>query len=293
MNKTKAVFLKRFGEIRDLPFLPSIVTKVNEMLNDPNTTNDSLSKVIEKDQAIVFKMLQLVNSAFFGLREKISTTNEAAIILGFDAIRNIVLSLSTFNLLNHLFEQKTNNYFKVEHFWRHSIGVAVLSRYLAEQTKVGDPEKCFVCGLLHDMGKLMLAHYFPDDFIQVIEHARQKGLMYLTAEKIILPACHCEIGYVFVKKWELPSHLGNTIYSHHAIQPGAPFFNESIIVNTADGIINSYYADFLNNNTSPGNIKYAYFDLHARKLLNVWIETVPTWFPKVELLIDDAWSFFL
>jgi len=293
LDNTKAVFIKRFGEIRDLPSLPSIVTKVNEMLNDPNTTNDSLSRVIEKDQAIVFKMLQLVNSAFFGLREKISTTNEATIILGLDAIRNIVLSLSTFNLLNHLFEQKSNKHFKIDRFWRHSIGVAVLSRYLAEHTMVGDPEKCFVCGLLHDMGKLMLAHYFPDEFIRVIEHARRQGMVYLEAEKITLPACHPEIGYFFIKKWRIPLHLANTIYSHHAIQPGAAFFNESIIVNTADGIINSYYADFLNNNTSPGNIKHAYFDPHARKRLNAWIETVPKWFPKVEGLIRDAWAFFL
>jgi putative nucleotidyltransferase with HDIG domain len=293
LNKTKADFLKKFGKIRDLPSLPSIVAKVNGMLNDPNTTNESLSRVIEKDQAIVFKMLQLVNSAFFGLREKISTTNEAAIILGFDAIRNIVLSLSTFNILDHLFKKKTTTHFKVDRFWRHSIGVAVLSRCLAEQARVGDPEKCFVCGLLHDMGKLMLAHYFPDDFIQIIEHARQKDLIYLEAEKKILPACHAEVGYFFIKKWNLPPHLVNTIYSHHAIQPGSTFFNESIIVNTADGIINSYYADFLNNNTSPGNIKYAYFDPHARKQLNVWIETVPKWFPKIEPLIHDAWAFFL
>lgn len=293
MNKTKAGFLKRFGKIRDLPSLPSIVTKVNEMLNDPNTTNDSLSRVLEKDQAIVFKMLQLVNSAFFGLREKISTTNEAAIVLGFDAIRNIVLSLSTFNILDHLFEKTANKHFNADRFWRHSIGVAVLSRYLAEKTRIGDPEKCFVCGLLHDMGKLMLAHYFPDDFIQVIEHARQNDLVYLDAEKKILPACHSEVGYFIIKKWGIPAHLANTVYSHHAIQPGATFFDESIIVNTANGIINSYYPDFLNNNRSPGNIKYAYFDPYARKRLSVWIETAPEWFPKVEVLIDDAWAFFL
>ena len=293
MNKAKAGFLKRFGKIRDLPSLPLIVTKVNQMLNDPNTTNKSLSKVIEKDQAIVFKMLQLVNSAFFGLREKISSTNEAAIVLGFDAIRNIVLSLSTFNILDHLFKQQSNENFNVDRFWRHSIGVAVLSRYLAEKTAVGDPERCFVCGLLHDMGKLMLAHYFPDDFMQVIEYARQNELVYLDAEKKILPACHPEVGYFFVKKWDLPPHLASTIYSHHSIQPGAAFFDETVIVNTADGIINSYFPDFLNNNRAPGNIKYSYFDAHARKRLNVWIESAPQWFPKVEGLIDDAWAFFL
>lgn len=293
MNKTKAQFLKRFGKIRDLPSLPSIVTKVNEMLNDPNTTNDSLSRVIEKDQAIVFKMLQLVNSAFFGLREKISTTNEACIILGFDAIRNIVLSLSTFNILKHLCDKTLNAHFNVDRFWRHSIGVAVLSRFLAGKTGVGDPEKCFVCGLLHDMGKLMLAHYFPDDFIQVIEHARMNGLIYLDAEKKILPACHPEVGYFFLKKWELPPHLANTIYSHHAVQPGAAFFDESIIVNTADGIINSYFPDFLNNNISPGNIKHAYFDAHAENRLKVWIGDSTNWFPGVKILINDACAFFL
>ncbi len=164
---------------------------------------------------------------------------------------------------------------------------------MAEQTRVGDPEKCFVCGLLHDMGKLMLAHYFPDDFIEVIDHARENGLMYLEAEKKVLPACQSRSRIFFVKKWDLPPHLANTIYSHHAVQPGAAFFDESMVVNTADGVINSYYADFLNNNRSPGNIKYAYFDTYARKRFNVWIETAPQWFPKVEPLIDDALAFFL
>ena len=203
-----------------------------------------------------------------------------------------MLSLSTFNLLNHLAGQASHDHFKVDRFWRHSIGVAVLSRYISGKAMIADPEKCFVCGLLHDMGKLILAHYFPDDFIQVIEHARQDDLIYLNAEKQILPASHSEVGYFIVKKWGIPAHLANTIYSHHAVQPGATFSNESIVINAADGIINSYYADFLNNNRSPGNIKHAYFDFYAKKRLNVWIETVPKWFPKVELLINDAWAFF-
>ncbi len=293
MDDAKALFLKQFGEIRDLPSLPAIVTKVNEMLNDPDTTNASLSRMIERDQAIVFKMLRLVNSAFFGLREKISSTSEAAIILGFDAIRNIVLSLSTFTLLDTHFKDKSNEHFRMDRFWRHSIGVAVISRYLAGRSGTGDPEKCFICGLLHDMGKLIQAYYFPEDFVRIIGQVHDRNMIYLAAEKSLLPACHAEIGSFFLKKWKIPLHLANTVYSHHHIAHGATFFKESIIVNAADGIINSYYSDFLNNNRSPGNIKPVYFDPHALTHLGRWIDTAPKWFPEVEPLIEDAWGFFL
>ena len=110
MKDEKKNFLKKLKNIQDIPSLPAIVMKVNQMLDDRNTTIDSLAGVIEKDQAIVFKMLLLVNSAFFGLREKVSSVKDASIILGFDAIRNIIISLSTFETLSKLSKEKSNEF---------------------------------------------------------------------------------------------------------------------------------------------------------------------------------------
>lgn len=288
MDEKKKKFLQRFDGIKDLPALPAIVARVNQMLDDPNTHIDLLCRVIETDQAIVFKMLRLVNSAFFGLRETVSTTNEAAIVLGFDAIRNIVVSLSAFTALNNLSRQNALEEFKLEAFWRHSIGVAVLSKYLADKSGAGNPEKCFVAGLLHDMGKLILACFFTDDFRKVIAAARENSLLYQDAEKMILPLQHSELAYYVTRKWNIPAHLSHAIYAHHGVKIGAAGFEDSIIVNTADGIINSYTADFLNNNTKPGKLIYRYFDPWSAKRMRLWIESSAKWFPGVKLLIDEA-----
>lgn len=279
--------------IRDLPSLPAIVMKVNQMLDDPYTTIDSLSKVIEKDQAIVVKMLVLVNSPFFGLREEISSVKEAAIVLGFDAIRNIIVSLSTFKALNNITKDQCCDQFKIEAFWKHSIGVAVLSKHLSDRSNNADPEKCFVGGLLHDMGKLLTAYYFMDEFKRVYELARTEKLIYRDAERAVIPVFHNEIGYFLAKKWKLPTHLTNTIYAHHGIKVGSSTFEEDIIVNTADGIINSYIPDFLNNNTSPGKIIGRYFEPSAHKKMRLWIESSSKWFPEVKIIIHDACNFFL
>jgi len=293
VENKKADFLKRFDNIKDLPSLPAIVMKVNQMLDDPYTTIDTLSAVIEKDQAIVSKMLVLVNSAFFGLREEVSSVKEAAIVLGFDAIRNIIVSLSTFKTLNNIAKDKLCDQFKMEAFWQHSIGVAVLSKYLSDRSKTGDPEKCFVSGLLHDMGKLLTAYYFVDEFKKVCELARTENLIYRDAERKAVPAFHYEIGYFLAKKWKLPIPLANTIYSHHGIQAGSSTFEENIIVNTADGIINSYIPDFLNNNKSPGKIIGRYFEPSAHKKMRLWIESSSKWFPEVKIMIHDASKFFM
>ncbi len=289
----KSDFLKQFNDIKDLPSLPAIVMKVNEMLDNPYTDIDSLSAVIEKDQAIVSKMLALVNSAFFGLREDVSSVNQACIILGFDAIRNIVVSLSTFKALNNVTKNKSCEKFKVDIFWKHSIGVAVLSKYLSTNSKYGDPEKCFVAGLLHDMGKLMVAYYFPNNFETIYDLAKKKKLIYLDAEKKTAPAFHHEIGYFLAKKWELPNHLANTIYSHHKIQIGSSSLEEDIIVNTADGIINSYISDPINNNGNPGHLIGRYFEPGSHKKMRLWIESASEWFPEVKIMINEACSFFM
>mgnify|MGYP001595649481 CR=1 FL=1 len=230
MNK-KELFLKKFDQIKDLPTLPAIVLKVNQMLDSPDTNMEILSHVIEKDQAIAFKMLRLVNSAFFGLRDKISSIREAAIILGFDAIRNIVISLSTYNTLNSIAESRSHTDFKVDGFWRHSISVAVLSRFLSEKKQLGDPEKSFVSGLLHDMGKMILAYYFPESFKKILVLSQKKRIIYRKAEERILPGGHHEIGYYIAKKWDIPIHIANTLYSHHNLEIGATTYEDCLIVN--------------------------------------------------------------
>ena len=288
MDKTVKVFLKPFEDIKEIPPLPAIIVKINQMMDNQDTDIDSLCRVIEKDQAVVFKMLLLVNSVFFGFREKISSVNEAAIILGLDAIRNITISLSAFNTLDKLAKQKSNTAFSLEDFWNHSLGVAVLSRYLSEKTRMGNPEKCFVSGLLHDMGKLILACYFPDKFTKIIRLSEKGQILYRHAEEKIIPAGHHEIGYTISKRWHLPDHISDTLHCHHRIPPGSKALEQCIVINTADGIINSFTCDSINNNVQPGQIDYRYFEPCSINKMQSWIDSSMDWFSEVNRMIREA-----
>ena len=272
--------------------MPLIVMKVNEMLDDRTTTMDELTRVIENDQAIVFKMLMLVNSAFFGLREKVSSVKEAVIILGFDAIRNIIISLTTFDTLNDFAQNQDDSEINLDDFWRHSIAVAVLSKHISRKMHLGDPDKCFVNGLLHDIGKLVLAFYFKDRFKTAVQSARSEGGIYITAEKKTLPATHCDIGYYVARKWDLPRSITDVIYHHHRIGPACPSKEEVIIANTADGLVNSFIRDTLNSTPTSGRLVDNYFDDESKKRMKPLIHEADRWFPRQLDVIREAQAFF-
>ena len=108
------------------------------------------AKVIQTDQAISSKMLKLVNSPFYGFSGKISTISQAIVILGFNTIRNILLSLSVFALLP---KDTELGEFQISNFWEHSIGCGVISKAFGQKLGIKDPEEAFLAGLLHDIGK--------------------------------------------------------------------------------------------------------------------------------------------
>ena len=200
--------------------------------------------------------------------------------------------MSVFETLSKLSKEKSNELFNMDDFWKHSIAVAVLSKHLSEKLGIGDPEKCFVNGLLHDTGKLILAYYFKDEFKTIMIKARKEKLIFLMAERKTFPVNHCEVGYIITKKWGMPDVISNTIYHHHRIRAGCPTWDESIIVNCADGYANSFIQDTLNRTTSSGKIIYEYFDPNAKKRMKLLLESSQEWFSDALKLINDANSFF-
>ncbi len=125
MNETE--FLGRLDRIRDIPTLPSIVLELNRMLQDPETPVARVSQIIERDQAIAFKILKLVNSAFYGVRSKVANIRSAVIMLGFNAVRNAIVSVSVIETFSPRLRLEG---FEVTDFWKHSLAVAVTAKAL-------------------------------------------------------------------------------------------------------------------------------------------------------------------
>jgi putative nucleotidyltransferase with HDIG domain len=278
------VFFRRLDAIPDIPTLPEVALKVNGLLQDEDISIRKLSGIIEKDQAIVIKILRLVNSSFYQFKSKIESIPRAMVVLGLNTIRNAVLSVSVINVFPHT---ESNNGLDIKEFWRHSIAVAVVSKHLGSKTLLESPDECFIAGLLHDVGKVVLARYFVDLFAQICTLIQEEGLTFLEAEKKVAPVNHAQIGSHLAHRWQLPSALTDAIKYHHAVSRFASNLNLSMIVHMANIIVNTcrFESDF--------KLTYSGMYPDAVEAMAAQLETVSEWFPELIPEIDSSYRFLV
>jgi putative nucleotidyltransferase with HDIG domain len=276
--------LKKLDSIQSIPTLPAIAMEVNTMLQNRDTSVQQLKQTIEKDQAIVPKILKLVNSSFFGLQSKISNIDHAIVLLGFNPIRNAIVSVS---IIEAFANKNTLNNFDITEFWTHSVAVAVLSKYLAVQTDYRSLEDAFTGGLLHDIGKLVMLQFLQDLFETVWTSARKNNLSFYRAEKKELPTTHTHIGAYLAGKWKLPATLTDAIRYHHSVRQGVNDLDLLLIVHAANAIANCFMVQSKN--------KLDLSEIHpvAVTAMNDTLKSVSEWFPGQLEEIQMACQFFM
>jgi putative nucleotidyltransferase with HDIG domain len=211
MNRHQMI--KEIEGLRDLPTLPTVAMEVNRMLKDVETPIEQLVALLEKDQAMVVKILRLVNSSFYGFKSKISSLRHAVTLMGYNTVQNAVVVVSVIDSLSISGRLKG---FDITDFWTHSIRVAVMSRHLASLSKLSGPEDAFTAGLTHDIGKVVLVNHFPEIFVTLMESAAADGISFFDSEKQHGTYPHNLIGNVLARKWMLPESLVSAIRFHHS-----------------------------------------------------------------------------
>jgi putative nucleotidyltransferase with HDIG domain len=280
----RAAIFKKLDKIDELLTLPSIALEVNGLLRDLNTSTKQLSDVIQKDQAIVSKILRLVNSAFFGFQSRINSIPHALMVLGFNTVRNAIVSISVIDALSM---KNASSDFDIREFWKHSIGTAVTSRRLAESARLCPPDDCFIGGLLHDIGKVILAQFFNDVFMRIIKLGRDEGLTFSEAEKELIPIGHDQIGGYLAKQWNMTPDLVDAIRYHHSNATRVYNLEFLITVHTANYIVSRY-------DRRTGQLpRTTELRKDAETALGKQLESVNDWFPEAEAEIDSACEFFL
>ena len=202
---------KVLDEIIELPTLPEVATTLIQLIEDPNSSAGDLNKVLVSDAALSAKILKLVNSPFYGLREPVASLKQAIVILGFRTVRSMAVSTSVMDLFD-VFEMEG---FSQEQFWVHSIGVATAASLITENLKTQN-DTAFVCGLLHDIGKLIMNQYAQTEFREILMYAKENNLCFYDAEvKLNVDLNHTQIGYILAEKWNLPKSIQIVIRDHH------------------------------------------------------------------------------
>lgn len=252
---------KIIASIDDLPTLPRTVLKITELVNDPKSSAKDLSRIITDDQVLTARLLKLVNSSFYGFPQRISTVTNAIVLLGFDAIRSLLLTTSVFDLfVGRTKKQRLDQ----ERFWDHSLGCAVGAKVIGNYLRHDKIEELFVLGLLHDIGKIVEMQFLPDEFDKVAEVVNKQNILMITAENQVLGFNHAEIGKLLAEKWNLPIKLGQVIAQHHRPGYAGSFILEASIVHLADILCRALNMGYGGDNKIPPLDKPAWESLKIK-----------------------------
>ncbi len=199
-------FKKALRHSQNLPTLPGIIRKLTTMADDPNTTTEQMGRVIAKDHILAAKLLRLVNSAFYGFPQRISSLSSAIILLGFNVIKSLIISSSIFDLMESQDVQ----------LWEHSLGCAVACSVLAKHLDISDPEEVSTAGLIHDIGKVAIKMELPNQYDAISRLVTENQTSRREAEQQLLHLDHAEAGGWLARTWNLPPKLVEPIALHHA-----------------------------------------------------------------------------
>lgn len=216
------------GKIHRLPSLPTVVMDLLASMTQEEIDIDILSKKIATDQVLTAKTLKVANSTFYGMPRQVATVNEAIAVLGFHTIRNLVTTTAMMNGI----QADTHRGFDVLHFWRHSIATAVCANAVA--TEIGQQKsQAYTAGLLHDIGRLVLATQFPMEYDQAMDYRSTHDCSVMEAETVSMGLDHAAVGEALAQHWRFPPAMQQAIAQHHLPATISPL---GLIVHMADAI---------------------------------------------------------
>ena len=237
-----------------LPTLPVIVEKILSMARQDNTTTKDLAETVGKDQAISNKILRLSNSAYYGMMKEIDSIPRAITIIGFNEVISLTIGMSVISAF--IGGNGSDEIFNMKGMWIHSLGGAFAAKKTAKRLGIMQAEQIFISGLLHDMGKVIFAIYFPREYKTSFEYAKEKDVDLYRGENLMLGINHAALSGLLMERWNFPDTIMIPARYHHSVDQCPPKYQQlAQIIAFSDFL--SQKAEFGDNWTVklPGIIK--------------------------------------
>jgi HD-like signal output (HDOD) protein len=217
-----------------LPEIPSTAFELYEIVEDPTASVQRIAEVVNKSPSLAALLLRIVNSSFYGFPSKIDTISRAVTLIGTREISGLAIGLIIAKTFKHIPEEILD----MSSFLKHSIACGIISRILAANKNIPQTEQMFVSGLLHDVGRLIIYQYFPDQAKLLLDLSATSDRLLYQQENCVLGDNHTFIGKYLLTTWKLPLDLESNIFFHHN-PSAAPNPINAAIVHLADIMVNA------------------------------------------------------
>jgi putative nucleotidyltransferase with HDIG domain len=196
-----------------IPPFPKVAMQVMKMLDDPKVQAKDLAEVIQYDSAITANLLKSCNASYFGLSRKVSSLDEALVLLGQDTLKDIIIASSS----ARFYKGEAGGGYQLEQgdLWKHSVATAIMAKSICPHFKGIEPGAAFTTGLLHDIGKRFLSSFVASDFKKIMDRTYIDGLSFMAAEHEVLGMDHAELGSMIMQKWDFPEEMILAVKLHH------------------------------------------------------------------------------
>lgn len=218
------------NETIELVSLPGVVVRAMERLGAPHASASDIGEIIAEDPAICGRLLQIVNSSLYGFPSRINTISRAITIVGTLELTDLLLGSSVVDRFSRLPRQLID----AQEFWEHSLYAGVVAKVLARYPRAPNTERCFIMGLLHDLGLLVLYRQRPGPGRTAMELATQKRLPLYLAEREVLGFDHGEVGAQLMRAWHLPESFATAALHHHQPSAADCYRLETAVIHLAD-----------------------------------------------------------
>jgi HD-like signal output (HDOD) protein/ActR/RegA family two-component response regulator len=252
------------GQMHSLPSFPTLYLEILREIESPHSSVQAIASIVAQDPGITAKVLQVANSAAIGLPRKVSDAAEAVQQLGATTVRSLVLSAQVFRTFAPAHMQD----FSADALWAHLMRCGALARAILrrEHAPITDAEDAFTAGMLHDMGKLMLADSRPKEFAEALEVAAEERISLAAAEQKVFGADHAGLAAYLLGLWGLPTSIVEAVAFHHTPeQSGLKQCSALTAVHVANAFLDE-------TGTAPVNLEYL-AEIGVAGRLAAWQET--------------------
>lgn len=258
--------------------LPTIHLRLEEAVNDPKKSMADIARIIRDDPGLTARLLRIVNSAFYNFPSRVETITHAVTIVGTQQLGALALATSVLNM----FKGIPASFVNMDSFWRHCVGCGVAARVIATYRREGNPERFFVAGMLHDIGRLVMFTKTSDRAREALLAAKESDRMLFESELDIMGFTHAVVGGILLQAWRLPASLEEVVMFHH--NPGAAtrFPVETAIIHLADIITHTMCLGNSGERFVPP------LDPQAWESLNIPVSALPAIEEQTDRLYHDA-----